>query len=99
MVDPATIPNAEQHHHQYHERRPPQTVYGAGLHELLATGTTMLQRGADTTDSKQREVNMSALFVCGLGRDLPSSSAPLATGWRRQYLSFLDFLQSGKPPL
>ena len=49
MIDPTTIPNAEQHLHQHQELRPPQTVYRAGSHELLATGTAMLELALTTT--------------------------------------------------
>ena len=96
MVDPATIPNAEEYLHQYQERRPQQTVYGAGSHELLATGTAMLKRSVDDTDSKQREVNMSVLLVPGLGRNLLSSSAALANGVETTIYSFPRNLAKGE---
>ena len=39
MVDPEMIPNADQHLRKYQVLQPPKIVNGAGLHELLATGT------------------------------------------------------------
>ena len=79
MVDPATIPNAEQHRTNTRSFDHRKTVYGAGSFEVLSTGTAMLKLGVDNTDSKQREeVNISVLLVPGLGHNLLSSSAALS---------------------
>ncbi|CAN0303407.1 unnamed protein product, partial [Scytosiphon promiscuus] len=96
MVDPAMIPNAEQQLRQYQELQPPQRVYAAGSHELLATGKAMLKLGVDNTDSKQREVNMSVLLVPGLGRNLLSSSAALANGVETTISSFPALTAKGE---
>ena len=71
------IPNADQHLRGYQTLRPPKIVYGAGSHELLATGTAKLTTGVENTAGIQREVNMSVMLVPGLGRNLLSSSAAL----------------------
>ena len=78
MVDPEMIPNADQHLREYQALQPPKIVYGAGSHELLATGTAKLTIGVENTAGIQRDVNMSVMLVPGLGRSLLSSSAALA---------------------
>ena len=80
MVDPEMIPDADQQLREYQALQPPKIVFGAGSHELLATGTAKLTIGVENTAGKQREVNMSVALVPGLGRNLPSSSAALANG-------------------
>ena len=77
MVDPEMIPNADQHLREFQALRPPKIFYGAGSHELLATGTAKLTIGVENTTGIQREVNMSVMLVPGLGRSLLSSSAAL----------------------
>ena len=49
MVDPEMIPNADQHLREYQALQPPKIVYGAGSHELLATGTAKLTMGVEST--------------------------------------------------
>ena len=77
MVEPEMIPNAYRHLRDYQVLQPPKIVYGAESHELLATGTAKLTISVENTAGKQREVNMSAMLVPGLGRILLSSSAVL----------------------
>ena len=72
------IPNADQHLREYQALQPPKIVYGAGSHELLATGTVNLTIGVENNAGIQREVNMSVILVPGLGRSLLSLSAALA---------------------
>ena len=74
------IPNADQHPREYQALQPPKFVYGAGSHELLATGTAKPTVGIENIADKQREVNMSVMLVPDLGRNLLSSSAALANG-------------------
>ena len=71
------LPNADQHRREYHAFQPPKIVYGAGSHELLATGTVNLTIGVENNAGIQREVNISVMLVPGLGRSLLSSSAAL----------------------
>ena len=79
MVDPEMIPDADQQLREYQALQPPKIVYGAGSHELLATGTaTTLAVGFENIAGKQREVNMPVMLVPGLGRNLLSSSAARA---------------------
>ena len=99
MVDPATIPNAEQHPRKYQELRPPQIVYVAGSHELLETGTATLKPGVNNTGSKQREVNMTVSLVPGLSRQVLSSSAALANGVETIISSFPRLLAKAAFPL
>ena len=49
MVGPEMIPNADQHLREYRALLPPKIVYGAGSHELLATGTAKLTIGVENT--------------------------------------------------
>ena len=79
MVDPEMLPNADQHLREYQALQPPKIVYGARSRELLATGTANLTIGVENSAGKQREVNMSVMLVPGLGRNLLSSSAALAS--------------------
>ena len=72
------IPNADQHLREYQALQAPKIVYGAGSHELLATGTAKLTIGVENTAGIQREGNLSVMLVPGLGRNLLSSSAALA---------------------
>ena len=80
MVDPEMIPSADQHLREYQALQPPKMVYGAGSHELLATGTAKLTIRVDNTVGTLREVNMPGILVPGLRRNLLSSSAALANG-------------------
>ena len=70
MVDPETIPNADQYLREYQALQPPQIVNVAGSHELFATGTAKLTIGVENTAGKQRQMNMSGMLVPGLGRNL-----------------------------
>ena len=79
MVDPEMIRNADQHLREYQALQPPKIVYGAGSHELLATGTANLTIGVENTAGIQRDVNMSVMLIPGLGRNLLSSSCLLYT--------------------
>ena len=63
---------------RYQALQLPKIVYGAGSHELLATGTAKLTICVENTAGKQREVSMSVMLVPGLGRNLLSSSATQA---------------------
>ena len=78
MVDPEMILNADQNLREYHALQTPKIVYGAGSHELLATGTAQLTIGVENTAVKEREVNVSVMLVPGLGGNLLSSSAARA---------------------
>ena len=70
MVDPEMIPNADQYLREYQALQPPNITYGAGSHELLATGTVNITIGVENTAGIQREVNMSVMLMPGLGRSL-----------------------------
>ena len=59
MVDPEMIPNADQHLRECQALQPRKIVYGAGSHELVATGTTKLTIGVEYTAGIQQEVNIS----------------------------------------
>ena len=74
------IPNADQHLREYQALQSPKIVYGAGSHELLATGTAKLTIGVENTAGKQREVNMSVMLVPGLSRNLLPSLVALPHG-------------------
>ena len=71
------IPNVDQNLCEYQALQPPILFYGAGSHELLATGTVNLTIGVENNAGIQREVNISVMLVPGLGRSLLSSSAAL----------------------
>ena len=83
------IPNADEHLRQHEALQPPKIVYGAGSHELLATGMAKLTIGVENTASIQREVNMSVMLVPGLGRNLLFSSAALVNGVETIISAFL----------
>ena len=70
VVDPEMIPNADRHLPKYQALQPPKIVYGAGSHELRATGMAKLTIGVENTAGIQREVNMSVMLMPGLGRCL-----------------------------
>ena len=59
MLDPEMIPNADQHLRECQALQPRKIVYGAGSHELVATGTTKLTIGVEYTAGIQQEVNIS----------------------------------------
>ena len=80
MIDSEMIPNADQHLREYQALQLPKIVYGAGSHELLDIGTAKLTIGVGNTARKQREVNISVIFVPGLGRNLLLSSAAPTNG-------------------
>ena len=90
------IPNADQRLCEYQALQTPKIVYGAGSHELLATGTAKLTIGVENTARKQREVNMSVMFGPGLGRNLLSSSGVLTNGVETIISAFLRLEQREK---
>ena len=96
IVDPEMIPNSDKHLGEYQALQHPRIVYGAGSHELLATGTAKLTIGVENTAGKQQEVNMSVLLVPGLGRNLVSSSAAPANTVETIISSFRRLLAKGE---
>ena len=90
------IPNADHHLREYQALQPPKIIYGAGSHELLATGTAELTIGVENTAGIQREVNMSVVLVPGLGRNLLSSSAALANRVKKIISAFSALRAKGE---